>query len=109
MAKTFFFTESITKVKRLKKKSGIRSALSATGTACPCSFQQLGVDAAQQHEGDIGEEWNVFVDPACVARKGDQIIIENILYEVRAHDVVDPTWASEDYKQLIVVKRSRVT
>jgi len=107
MAKTFFFSEAITKIKRLKQRGGIKSVLSATGTACPCSRQQLGVDAAQQREGDIGEEFNVFVDPACIARKGDQVVIENILYEVRAHDIVDPGWASEEYKQLIVVKKGR--
>jgi hypothetical protein len=107
MAITFFFTEEITKIKRIKQRGGIKSVLSATGTACPCSIQQDGLDANQQFEGDIGEEYSVFVDPACIARKGDQVVIENILYEVRAHDIVDPAWASESYKELTIVKKAR--
>ena len=102
-----YFLNDIVTIRRLKTKSGDRTAYSATATAYEASIQQLGVEKSQLLEGTIGKQYYCFVEGSPDILDGDQIIHGNVTYSVKSVKVVD--FGSTPYYQLVLVRESVLT
>ena len=99
----YFLNDTIT-VRRLKTKSGDRTAYSATATAYEASIQQIGVERSQLLEGTIGKQYYCFVEGSPDILDGDQVIHGNVTYSVKSVKVVD--FGSTPHYQLIIVRET---
>lgn len=99
-----FLDKTIT-IRRLKAKSGYRTAYSATGTAWEASVQEPNPEMIELFGGKIGQVYEVFLDASCDVREADQIVYNNEKYSVKDVKEVSTSWGFVSYKRLIVVKQ----
>lgn len=100
----FFLDKQIT-IRRLRTKSGNRTAFSATGTVWPISLQEPSPEVTQLFDGQIGQLYEMFLDASCDVKEADQVVYNSEKYSVKDMKEVNTSWGSTNYKRLIVMKR----
>lgn len=97
----YFLVERVT-FRRLRVKSGNLTAFSATGTVAMASWQTPSPEKIQMYEGQIGKVYECYLDGTPPYVRGDQVVKDGKIYDVRDVKVVD--FGSQHFTKLIVVE-----
>ncbi len=97
----YFLDKKVT-FKRLRVKTGNRTAYSATGTSLYSSWQNPALETIQMYEGQIGKLYQVFLDGEVGYDRSDQVVRDGVTYQIRDIKVVD--FGSQHFTKLIVVE-----
>ena len=85
----YFMDKSLT-VRRRRKEGSTTSAFSATATAYACNLQQVSPEKGQQFEGQIQNQYDIFVDDlGADVKVGDEIVVNGIRYNIKGKEDVD--------------------
>jgi hypothetical protein len=95
-----YFLQSPVTFRRLRRKSGIRSAYSATGTVEYASIQHPSAETAALYGGLSADLYQVFLDGEQPYLPGDQIRYNGQVYGIRDTKLVD--FGCQHYTVLIV-------
>ena len=101
----FFFDRTMT-LRRLRRIDENRSVYSATGTAVgySISFQNPSPDRVEHYDGNIADMREIYVDDSCPIDRGDQAVINGVIYSVQDMKHVDPGWGIVNFKRVIVTR-----
>lgn len=97
-----YFLDKSVSFRRLRIKSGDRSAFSATGTVEKCSWQTPSLEKIQMYEGQIGKIYSVYFDGELEWGRGDEVVRDGVIYKIRDIKIVD--FGSQHYTELVVVE-----
>lgn len=97
-----YFLDKKVSFRRLRVKTGNRSAYSATGTVALASWQNTSLETVQMYEGQIGKMYQVFLDGEVPYTRSDQIVRDGAIYDIRDIKLMD--FGSQHFTKLIVVE-----
>lgn len=99
---SYFFTDKIDTVKRLKNLDSYRTAISATLTVYYGSLQTMNDNRIQLSGGKLGQMYEYYCDISVPIVEGDKVYINSVCYMVQG--VGDYNMGSPTHKRLILVK-----